>query len=68
VVADTRWIEFVYTGTFERSIQGVLDDRSMRRVELELVRDPKVGVVERGTGGVRKLRIGERAEDLRSLR
>lgn len=57
LVADTRWIDFVYTRAFERSIEGVLDDHSMRRIELDLVRDPKVGGVERGTGGVRKIRI-----------
>ena len=34
-----------------------LDDSDLRRLQIELLEDPKVGDVMRGTGGVRKMRF-----------
>ena len=34
-----------------------LDDSDLRRLQMELLEDPKVGDVMRGTGGVRKMRF-----------
>lgn len=34
-----------------------LDDNDLRRLQEELLADPKVGAVMRGTGGVRKMRF-----------
>lgn len=34
-----------------------LGDDDLRRLELELLSDPKVGAVMRGTGGIRKVRF-----------
>lgn len=34
-----------------------LDDRDMRRLEQDLLANPKIGSVIRGTGGVRKMRF-----------
>jgi len=34
-----------------------MDDADLRRLQSELLSDPKVGAVMRGTGGVRKMRF-----------
>jgi hypothetical protein len=34
-----------------------LSDSDLRRLQMELLEDPKVGAVMRGTGGVRKMRF-----------
>ncbi len=34
-----------------------LDDDDLKRLQMELLADPKVGAVMRGTGGVRKMRF-----------
>ena len=34
-----------------------LDDHDLKRLQEELLADPKVGAVMRGTGGVRKMRF-----------
>ena len=34
-----------------------LTDSDLRRLQIELLSDPKVGAVIRGTGGVRKMRF-----------
>ena len=34
-----------------------LNDDDLRRLQLELLSDPKVGAVMQGTGGVRKMRF-----------
>ena len=41
---------------FTRRITTVLDDESYRKLQIELVRDPKAGAVIRGSGGLRKIR------------
>ena len=53
-------MEFVYTRLFERTAAGVLADEEIRIVELALLGNPRAGVVERGTGGVRKIRAATR--------
>jgi hypothetical protein len=50
-------LEFVYTSEFDRLAQGLLTDDELRAVELQLLDNPRAGVVVAGTGGVRKLRI-----------
>jgi hypothetical protein len=52
------YLEFIYTKAFVASVKGVLTQEELRRVEATLVDDPRAGVVERGTGGVRKIRVG----------
>lgn len=51
-----RELEFVYTPLFNAAARGLLDDESMRHIELSLLVDPRVGALVAGTGGVRKLR------------
>lgn len=55
---DGRYLEFVYTSLFERTRKKLLDEEALRLVELMLAVRPRRGVVERGTGGVRKARMG----------
>lgn len=43
--------------SFERSAHGLLREEEHRWIDNTLGADPSVGVVTRGTGGVRKLRI-----------
>lgn len=51
-------LEFVYTEVFERSRRKLLDDETLRVMELGLAERPRRGPVEPGTGGVRKVRVG----------
>jgi hypothetical protein len=51
-------LEFVYTSIFERSRQDLLSDEDMHRLEDELLQNPDAGDVERGAGGIRKIRVG----------
>lgn len=51
-------VEFVYTNLFERTRKKLLGGEALRLMELMLADRPRRGVVERGTGGVRKARIG----------
>ena len=34
-----------------------LDDNDLRRLQLEILNDPKIGALMRGTGGIRKMRF-----------
>lgn len=52
-------LEFVYTTAFEASRKGVLTDEEVRWVELSLLENPEAGVLESGTGGVRKIRAAQ---------
>ena len=52
-----EFIEFVYTPTFERSAERILTERDLETLERQLVRNPRAGSVERGLGGVRKIRV-----------
>jgi hypothetical protein len=50
--------EFVMMPEFDRHWQKIgLGDEELRRLQEILLRNPKVGAVMRGTGGLRKLRI-----------
>lgn len=49
---------FIETPEFTRNWKGLgLEDQDLRRLELEILRNPKAGKVIRGTGGLRKLRF-----------
>jgi hypothetical protein len=52
-----RALEFVYTPLFETAARGLLDDETMRQVEITLLGEPRAGAVVTSTGGVRKLRV-----------
>ncbi len=50
--------EFIIIPSFQVKWKNLgLDDDDMRRLEEEIINDPKVGPVMRGTGGVRKMRF-----------
>jgi len=53
------YLEFVYTGFFERARKGVLTDDEMKVVEDEILENPRRGAVMGGTGGVRKIRAAQ---------
>ena len=48
---------FIYTEFFERTTGHLLTDSIMEDVENRLEADPRAGVVIKGSGGVRKLRV-----------
>jgi mRNA-degrading endonuclease RelE of RelBE toxin-antitoxin system len=47
---------FIETKLFTRLVQVYLSDDEYRQIQLELVRNPELGAVVRGSGGVRKFR------------
>ena len=47
---------FIETRLFTKLVQDYLSDDDYRQVQLELIQNPGLGSVVRGTGGVRKLR------------
>jgi hypothetical protein len=51
------YLEFVYTEAFVASAERLLGETDFQALEERLIDNPRVGVVERGTGGVRKLRV-----------
>lgn len=53
----TQYYEFVRLPSFERGAEGLLTEEDVRQLELELLRDPRAGVVVRDSGGVRKVRV-----------
>ena len=53
---STRFLEFVFLPSFERTSNGVLSDEDIRELERELLVEPRKGPVMRDTGGVRKVR------------
>lgn len=49
---------FIQTHEFVRNWERLgLEDQDLRRLELEILRNPKIGKVISGTGGLRKLRF-----------
>ena len=49
---------FIQTQEFVRNWERLsLQDQDLRRLELEILKNPKVGKVISGTGGLRKLRF-----------
>lgn len=49
---------FVESTLFARNREQYLDDEQFRELQAALLRDPKAGVLIRGTRGLRKLRWG----------
>ena len=49
---------FVETKLFTRLVQQYLSDEEYARIQNKLIADAEAGVVVRGSGGVRKLRVG----------
>ncbi len=47
---------FIETRLFTQLVQDYLSDEEYRQVQLELIKNPELGAVVRGSGGVRKLR------------
>lgn len=47
---------FIETRLFTRLVQDYLSDEEYRQVQIGLIKNPKLGPVVRGSGGVRKLR------------
>jgi mRNA-degrading endonuclease RelE of RelBE toxin-antitoxin system len=47
---------FIETPLFTRLVQEYLTDQEYRQLQNELIRNPSVGKIVRGSGGVRKLR------------
>ena len=52
-----EFVEFDYTPTFERSADGILAESDLLALEHVLVNHPCAGSIERGLGGVRKIRV-----------
>lgn len=50
-------LTFVETPLFRATAKGVLSDEDLRAVQAVLIQNPRVGPVERGTGGIRKVRV-----------
>ena len=54
---------FIQTQEFVRNWEQLsLEDQDLRRLELEILKNPKIGKVIRGTGGLRKLRFSFKNE------
>lgn len=50
------YLTFIFTKAFVASAKGMLTEEDVRNIEAVLVENPEVGTLERGTGGVRKMR------------
>lgn len=58
---------FIETQEFTKNWAGLgLVDQDLRRLELEILKNPKTGKVIRGTRGLRKLRFASENEGKRS--
>lgn len=52
--------EFIYTDNFMKFIkQYYFNEMDERKLELEILSDPKTGAAIRGTGGLRKFRFSK---------
>lgn len=49
-------MEFIETPTFTRQITELMDDDNYKKLQLELIKQPKKGVLIVGGGGIRKIR------------
>lgn len=56
-MTETRSIAFVETQVFTRRITALKLDEPLRKLQLELLKNPEAGPVDPGTGGLRKVRI-----------
>jgi hypothetical protein len=50
------YLEFVYTTLFERTRKGLFEDRELRELEGDLLKNPEAGDTLGNAGGVRKTR------------
>lgn len=56
---------FILTFEFEKRWKQLeFADEDLRRLELEILRDPKTGAVIRGTGKLRKMRFAHEKDNL----
>ena len=58
--SNRRSVEFVETDRFTRKREALISDDDLRRIQLELIGNPAAGVILRGTGGFRKIRMATR--------
>ena len=56
-MGDDILYEFIELSSFASSAKGLLDDEGLIFVQETLRANPRAGAVERGTGGVRKIRV-----------
>ena len=52
-------MEFIETPTFTRTITVLLSDDSYAQMQMALVKNPALGDLIRGGGGIRKLRYAQ---------
>ena len=59
-----RWVSVVETPSYQARAQKLLTPQEQERIVETIARDPTCGVIMKGTGGVRKVRvaIGERGK------
>jgi hypothetical protein len=50
---------FVETSVFTRRIVALALEEPLRELQLHLLRDPEAGALDPGTGGLRKVRMGD---------
>jgi hypothetical protein len=55
-----EWLEFIEAPVFTQLLSRYLTDDDFRELQLHLARDPEAGDVIQGSGGVRKVRWGDR--------
>ena len=56
-MAYTKAMEFIETSVFTKALNALLTDNEYRLLQNTLWRDPLVGDVVRGGGGIRKMRF-----------
>lgn len=56
---------FVESTIFEKYRDEYLSDEEYRRFQSELMRNPKLGDVMQGTGGLRKIRVASKGKGKR---
>ncbi len=55
------WLTFVETTAFTKRLAALGLEESLRELQLALLENPEAGDVEPGTGGLRKVRLGDPA-------
>lgn len=53
---------FVETNDFKKKIEGLKDENLLQAVQNEILKDPETGVLVKGTGGIRKFRVGAKGK------
>ncbi len=54
-----NWLTFVETTAFTKRLAALGLEESLRELQLALLENPEAGDVEPGTGGLRKVRLGD---------